>query len=98
MNPLGGGNNWASVSRWVREDAENTRRAQLAGRASERRRDNELIDSLLRQAMADHGRAIVLPPDEAYSAGSFGRGQLHLRRFAGDASDLEAPLPEGACQ
>jgi hypothetical protein len=68
MNPLGGVNNWESVSRWVRQDAEKTRRAELAGRASERRPDNEANDALLRQAAADHDRAVVLPPDEAYSA------------------------------
>jgi hypothetical protein len=68
VNPLGGRNTWGSVSRWVRQDAENMRRAELAGRASERRPDIEANDALLRQAMIEHDRTTILPPDEGFSS------------------------------
>ena len=68
VNPLGGRNNWASVSKWVRQDAEKMRRAELAGQASERRPDVESNDLMLRKAMSEHDRATVLPPDEGFSS------------------------------
>lgn len=69
VNPLGGPNNWTSIARWFRKYAsENARRAQLAGLASEDRPDEAANFELLRQAASTHGRAIMLPPDEAFSA------------------------------
>ncbi len=69
VNPLGGYDNWTAVSRWVRETAgTKVRRQELAGLASERRPDDEANDAMLRDAAAGHGRAIVLPPDEGFSA------------------------------
>ena len=70
VNPLGGRDNWTSISRWVRRYAgEQARRALLAGLASEDRPDEAANLKLLRDAAATHGRAIVLPPDEAFSSG-----------------------------
>jgi hypothetical protein len=69
VNPLGGLDNWVSMSRWFRRYAgTNARRMELAGLASEERPDEAVNLKLLRDAAATHGRAIVLPPDEAFSA------------------------------
>ena len=69
VNPIGGPDNWSSVARWVREVAgNNARRAELAGLASERRPDQPANLALLKRAAATHGRAVVLPPDEGFSA------------------------------
>jgi len=69
VNPLGGRNNWKATSRWVREHGgEKARRMLLAGLASEERPDEAANRDLLRAASAAHGRAIALPPDEAFSA------------------------------
>jgi hypothetical protein len=69
VNPLGGRDNWISMSRWFRRYAgKNARRAQLAGLASEERPDKAANLKLLLDAAATHGRAIVLPPDEAFSS------------------------------
>ncbi len=69
VNPLGGRDNWTSMSRWFRRYAgTNARRSLLAGLASEERPDEAANLRLLREAAATHGRAIVLPPDEAFSA------------------------------
>jgi hypothetical protein len=69
VNPLGGRDNWTAMSRWFRRYAGvNARRAQLAGLASEERPDEEENRRLLWEAAATHGRAIVLPPDEGFSA------------------------------
>jgi len=69
VNPLGGRNNWASISAWFRTyGAINARRTQLAGLASEKRRDEAANLKLLQDAAATHRRAIALPPDEAFSA------------------------------
>jgi hypothetical protein len=67
VNPLGGYDNWADVTKWMRQHAsEGARRTALAGLASEERPDYEAIDRMLRSA--PDGRARVLPPDEGFSA------------------------------
>lgn len=69
VNPLGGLNNWARVARWIRKvGGENARRSQLAGLASEDRPDDAANLDLLRAAASTDERAIVLPPDEAFSS------------------------------
>ena len=69
VNPLGGLDNWVSMSRWFRRYAgSDARRKLLAGLASEERPDEGANWRLLHEAAATHGRAIVLPPDEAFSA------------------------------
>lgn len=69
VNPIGGPDNWASAARLVREEARNTgRRTALAGLASEPRPDQAANLALLRRAARAHDRAIVLPPDEGFSA------------------------------
>jgi hypothetical protein len=68
VNPLGGYDNWAEVARWVRQSGgERARRMLLAGLASEQRPDYEEIDRRLRSE-PEPRPAIVLPPDEAFSA------------------------------
>ena len=68
VNPLGGRNNWSSVASWIRlQGGEKARRAELAGLASEDRPDEEANWQLLTDASATHGRAVILPPDEAFS-------------------------------
>jgi hypothetical protein len=68
VNPLGGRNNWAAASRWFRQyGGEKARRTELAGLASEKRRDEAAIWDLLTRAKAEHGRAVILPPDEGFS-------------------------------
>jgi hypothetical protein len=67
INPLGGVDNWKDVARWVHQiGGEKARRVELAGRASEERPDHEANARLLR-SKPDEMRAIVLPPDEAFS-------------------------------
>jgi hypothetical protein len=69
LNPLGGYNNWRSVSDWIRRvGSDDVRRRDLAGLASEKRPDQQANEALLRDAMGRHGRAVALPPDEAFSA------------------------------
>ncbi len=69
VNPIGGIDNWTAMSRWFRRYAGiNARRTQLAGLASEERPDAAANRKLLRGTAASHRRAIVLPPDEAFSA------------------------------
>lgn len=63
-NPVGSRDNWRAMSRWFRKHVEDRRRSILAGFASEVRRDYSVIDPLLR---ASHGRAVVIPPSEAFS-------------------------------
>ena len=68
VNPLGGYDNWSSVARWIKRIAgDKRRRVTLASLASERRPDEESNWGLLTLAAASHRRAIVLPPDEAFS-------------------------------
>ena len=68
VNPLGGRDNWTAMSRWVRKYGGNkARRTLLAGLASDERPDEAAIRDLLWDAAATHGRAIALPPDEAFS-------------------------------
>ncbi len=81
VNPLGGVDNWVSMSRWFRRYAgTNARRTQLAGLASEERPDEAANLKLLWDAAATHRRAIALPPDEAFSAERAAEVSLHLRR------------------
>ena len=69
VNPLGGRDNWTAMSRWFRRySGTNARRQELALLASESRPDEEENRRLLWEAAATHGRAIVLPPDEGFSA------------------------------
>lgn len=69
VNPLGGPDNWASVAHWVRRlGGDQARRAELAGLASEERPDQAANLRLLWEAASEHGRAVVLPPDEGFSA------------------------------
>jgi hypothetical protein len=68
VNPLGGYDNWADMSRFFHETVgEADRRRTLAGLASELRRDYKLIDPLLR-AGGPHGAAVAMPPSEGFSA------------------------------
>lgn len=68
VNPLGGLDNWTSMSRWFRRyGGTNARRTYLAGLASEERPDEVANLALLTTAASSHRRAIVLPPDEAFS-------------------------------
>jgi hypothetical protein len=70
VNPLGGRDNWSSVARWVRAvGGDKARRTELAGLASERRPDEEANWRLLDEAASTLDRAVVLPPDESFSAG-----------------------------
>jgi hypothetical protein len=69
VNPLGGRDNWRGVAKWVRKSGgDKARRMLLAGLASEERPDETANRELLRRAASEHGRAIVLPPDEGFSA------------------------------
>lgn len=68
VNPLGGRDNWGSVARFVRGASQDARKSELAGLASERRRDDEAIWARLTKAAAEDERAEVLPPDEAFSS------------------------------
>ena len=66
---LGGVNNWAAASRWMREvSSAKARRTELGGLASEHRPDEEANWALLRAAAAAGRPAIALPPDEGFSA------------------------------
>ncbi len=68
FNPLGGRDNWTAMARWFRQyGGTNARRTLLAGLASEERPDEAANHELLMRAASTHGRAIVLPPDEAFS-------------------------------
>jgi len=68
VNPLGGRDNWMSMARWFRRYGGATaRRMLLAGLASEERPDEAANRELLMSAASTHGRAIALPPDEAFS-------------------------------
>lgn len=68
VNPLGGRDNWTSISRWFREHGGTiARRTLLAGLASEDRPDEAANLVLLRTAALSHERAIALPPDEGFS-------------------------------
>jgi hypothetical protein len=64
VNPIGGIDNWREVGQWVRAASNRSRRATLAGLASERRPDYEAVDPMLRSGT----RARILPADEAFSA------------------------------
>jgi hypothetical protein len=69
VNPLGGADNWKAVTRWFKHTAADAvRRRELAGLASERRPDEEAVSETLADAAEDHGRAVVLPPDEGFSS------------------------------
>jgi hypothetical protein len=68
VNPLGGRDNWRAMARWFRQyGGTNARRTLLAGLASEERPDEAANLELLMSAASTHGRAIALPPDEAFS-------------------------------
>lgn len=68
VNPLGGRDNWTAMARWFRQfGGTNARRTLLAGLASEERPDEAANHELLMRAASTHGRAIALPPDEAFS-------------------------------
>ena len=69
VNPLGGIDNWADASDSFRyHGSENARRVELAGLASEERPDTMANRELLASAVSEDRRAIVLPPDEGFSA------------------------------
>jgi hypothetical protein len=68
VNPLGAGDNWPSVSRWFRQTTLDRRRSELAALASERRPDEEANWALLDRTAAETDRAVILPPDEGFSA------------------------------
>ena len=69
VNPLGGRDNWASVSKWVHSvGGDKARQTELAGLASESRPDDVANWELLTRSAAVQGRAIMLPPDEGFSA------------------------------
>jgi hypothetical protein len=67
VNPLGGLDNWPLLAKWFRSTiGERGRRTALAGLASETRRDNKSIDTMLRAGGPD-GPAMVIPPSEGFS-------------------------------
>lgn len=67
-NPLGGLDNWESVSRWFKEVAsDDARRAELASLASEERPDQAAIERDRFDANARGEHAISLLPDEGFS-------------------------------
>ena len=69
VNPLGGIDNWADASDSFRYDgSEDARRVELAGLASEERPDTRANREILVGAVSEHRHAIVLPPDEGFSA------------------------------
>jgi hypothetical protein len=100
VNPLGGRDNWRGVAAWVRRYAgDQARRRELAGLASEKRPDETANWALLDRAASEHGRAVVLPPDEGFSAERaaevrfiFGVSAETLR---GWQRQLRAPLRSG---
>lgn len=68
INPLGFIDNWEAIAEWVRQvGGEDARRGRLAGLASEKRPDRKANLLLLRKAASEHGRAVVLPPDEGFN-------------------------------
>jgi len=69
VNPLGGWDTWTAMSRWFKKHGgDNAKRMLLAGLASEDRPDDAANSALLLAAAATHGRAVALPPDEAFSS------------------------------